>query len=280
MRALTLLAGALVAFAASLPTLGFESFPPGGNAHDTITARAARRAGLSRSAVRWLQAAVRRPDLEQMSVDLTLLGGRRMLRAFRTEQLWMPGCRYDRLDHFDRAAGEPSAVAFAAARDRMLDARDRAVERLSVQDVEEAIRALGDALHALQDFFSHSNAVDLDAERRAELLQILYARGVAAPPQAKLALGIVEACPPPRGLGEPARTLAEAVELCDAGSESHLCLNKDSDTSVQGRLKSNGRSKYAAARDLATEHSAILLEQVRRRVAKSDWVLLQQARLP
>ena len=74
-----------------------------------------------------------------------------------------PEPKYRGEHHFDRAMGMTNEVAFWTSVDYMLNQRDQVINLLTMgtcSDVGQALDALGRALHALQDAYSHSNYVD------------------------------------------------------------------------------------------------------------------------
>lgn len=151
----------------------FVSAPPGSCPHDRITREAARRAGWPRRGEKALLEAVRAPDV----AELVLSPRPRRLRRV------VAGSAYDPAHHFDRVPPMPDAEAFHHARDHVQ--AQVALAAALAHDPDAAVRALGRALHAVQDLFSHSNAVDLDGDARRRFTQALRGDG-PLPPDVRL----------------------------------------------------------------------------------------------
>ena len=69
--------------------------------------------------------------------------------------------------HFDRDPRETSKQAFERNAEFVRDKKQEAIDALKRCDTEAAIKAIGEALHAIQDFYSHSNYVDLTLAEQA-----------------------------------------------------------------------------------------------------------------
>ena len=71
-------------------------------------------------------------------------------------------------DHFDRNPGQTDSLAFQNGAAVFRARRDAALAAVSAGDAEAALESLGQALHTLQDLFSHSNYVEMtDADQAA-----------------------------------------------------------------------------------------------------------------
>ena len=150
----------------------FESNVPGHRIHEAITKEAAATAGWKGRPLRALVAAVQAPDLDETDL-LSFRCGRLRFLAPKLST-------YAAEHHFDRGPGVSDAEAFFAGVRYVQTQRASASVAVALDDDDEAIRCLGRALHALQDFFSHSSFVDLDDEDRAACLAAL--RDVAGSP--------------------------------------------------------------------------------------------------
>jgi hypothetical protein len=143
----------------------FDSNAPGHRVHEEITSRAALATGFGALAASQLAAAVARPDMRETWIfDLApghpwILSPK--LGTYRPEH------------HFDRGPRTSHEAAFEAGAAYVRARRADAIELFARGDRAAAIGALGDALHALQDFFSHSNFVDLSAKDRDACLVAL-----------------------------------------------------------------------------------------------------------
>jgi hypothetical protein len=85
---------------------------------------------------------------------------------------------YDPSHHFDRAGVEDpyrieSRRAFKMGAEYVFSQREIAVQQVRAGNAVNALTAIGRALHALQDFYSHSNFIELSVVERAEVEQAL-----------------------------------------------------------------------------------------------------------
>jgi len=74
---------------------------------------------------------------------------------------------YSGADHFDRNPGKTDAQAFQDAAANFRKKRDDAIAEMKACHTENALKLIGEALHILQDFYSHSNYVDMNAAEQA-----------------------------------------------------------------------------------------------------------------
>lgn len=168
-----LLLGALCLHGAP-PAAGFESNVPGHRIHEAITREAAAAVGWEGAPLSSLVDAVNAPDFAETHV-VSFRGGR--LRFLTPNP-----AAYAPEHHFDRGPGTSHAAAFLSGMRYIHAQRAAALAAAARGDDAATFRALGRALHALQDFFSHSNFVDLDADDRVACLEALR----AGPPPASL----------------------------------------------------------------------------------------------
>lgn len=78
--------------------------------------------------------------------------------------------------HCDRARGVSHVGAFMDAVNYANAQRHEALTHLRKGDVDAATASLGRVFHVVQDFYSHSNWVDLDPDVRAQLTSVLLER--------------------------------------------------------------------------------------------------------
>lgn len=220
------LAAALLLALLAVPQAGaFRSIAKGESPHDEATAVAGE-LGWGQDATQALQAAVRQPDIDDLRT-VEVEDGKDRVDASITYRPW---------HHCTRQPPGGDADAFDATVAYVREQRGLA-ENLSLLDPAAAVRALGRALHALQDCFSHSNVVDLD--------------GAA---QAGLARSLLDGGPAPAGL----RLCSVApgtmdIERPPGDPYPHGDFNKDdagSSPEADGAL-GDGRTKHEAALALA-----------------------------
>lgn len=157
----------LLAFALAWPVdaLAFKSYPPG-SAHDDISRAAAECAGLDDDAAGALAKAVRAPDWDESKKTLS----------------HPPNERYRASHHFDRPMGMTSTQSARAGRAYVQERREAAASLATRGDVAGARSALGQAMHAAQDFFAHSNFSDLSPADKQACLDFLKGKRDAPPP--------------------------------------------------------------------------------------------------
>lgn len=155
----------LLLLACAAPAAAFESNVPGHRIHEAITREAAAAAGWEGRALSALVDAVNDPDFDETEL-VSFRGGRLRFLAPNPDT-------YAPEHHFDRGPGATHAEAFLAGAAYVRSQRAAALDAAARGDQAESIRCLGRALHALQDFFSHSNFVDLGEDDRAACLAAL-----------------------------------------------------------------------------------------------------------
>lgn len=229
----TLAAGLLLLLLA--PVAGaFASVPPGSSVHDDITA-AATEAGFSDKATEALQQAVREPDYQESEIDPegTDIDRIDATDAYRAEH------------HCDRMPGTSDGDAFNATMAYIQEQRAEAGQK-SATDPDGAIAALGRALHALQDCYSHSNIVDLTDQQQA--YRESFFTGNGSVPGLRLVSYEPGADDPERPEGDDYSHGAYAKDSADKNDESKMEL-------------ADGRTKFETARDLARETTVEFLER-------------------
>jgi hypothetical protein len=157
--------------------------------------------------------------------------------------------------HFDNCQFEAAAAYVQQELDKALVAAGK-------HDREEVLSAMGRALHAIQDFYSHSDYVERAAGKypspgETPLLKIW------TPDGRKDLLGQVR-----QGLIS-GHVWWEPGNICAVPIKSHAELNKDTPESPSGKeiIQQWGLSRFQAARDLARRAS---LEFMRDTFAKSQ----------
>lgn len=226
MRAWLLLVVFLPTAAAFLPV------PPGDSVHDQITAEAAEAVAWPEDGVAALQEAVRRPDMEDMEwepEEPTQIGVH-------------PDYRPER--HCDRVPPATDQEAFLATAAHVQALLEEARQAVQANRSEDAVAALGEALHAGQDCYSHSNHVDLHAQDQEAFTEALVGRGDAPP-----------------GL----RLTAFDPDAEDPGSPDdpypHDRFAKDHhDHNPESRAPLGTATKFDAAQQAAVAFSALVLE--------------------
>lgn len=223
---------------AALPVAqAFASAPAGTSIHDAITWDGAMAAGFTRDAAAALQEAVRKPDLDEMRPE---------------PRLDQPGRidatdRYDPSHHCERVPPATDADSFRQCVAYIASQRDEAARHLQGGDGQGAMAALGRALHAAQDCWSHSNAVDLPAEAKESLRAVLFAGSGEAP-----------------GLRLTAfKPGAEHPDEADGDAYHHKGFAKDEphQNDESSQTLPDGRTKHQAAREEATDLTKRWLER-------------------
>lgn len=143
------------------PAMAFNSVPFGG-IHATITEAALASSGLSPRAVAAIVEANWRTDFDEMTVGL-----------WPVEALFVPNGRYEAGHHFDRGGADSHAVAFGEGAAFVSAMRREAAAQLTVGQREAGLWSMGRGLHALQDFCSHSNVVELSVGEQEAVATIL-----------------------------------------------------------------------------------------------------------
>lgn len=235
MHRLAVLAALGLAVACAAPAQAFASIMPGSSPHDDITAVAGE-LGWSKAAVKQLQAAVRQPDIDDLRAAPTKEDKTRL----DTSAVYQPW------HHCDRVPPATDAGTVNATRAYIAQQRDLALN-LSLLDPVAATNALGRALHALQDCFSHTDIVDRPAGEQEAFVRFLLGGGQAP---------AVRVCGVQPGAADIERPAGDPYP--------HADHNKD-DTRSSPDAKAtlpDGRSKHQAAKALATDATRSLLQDV------------------
>jgi hypothetical protein len=90
---------------------------------------------------------------------------------------WLkPNSKYSPDHHFDRLKDKSHVEAFRRGAQYVRDQRGSAITKVGTHHMDLATEAIGRAMHALQDFFSHSNFVELSKEEQDATLDSLFRR--------------------------------------------------------------------------------------------------------
>ena len=139
-------------------------------------------------------------------------------------------------------------------------------------DLLKAFFALGQTLHAVQDFYAHSNYVELSVEQAKRSTDI----EVIAPWKKAGKERIVELVGKPPGKGLVSGVVFWGFpQTCPKGTLSHTDLAKDKVTTLSGKVKVahlENRSRYQIAVQLAREASQEFINDSFRR-----WPLMMDA---
>ncbi|HET6399315.1 MAG TPA: hypothetical protein VFH47_07155, partial [Candidatus Thermoplasmatota archaeon] len=170
---------------------------------------------------------------------------------------------FDPAHHCDRDRGMSDEEAFAATASYVHAQKQYAVRSAQDRETLVALRAMGRALHALQDCFSHTNVLDLGDGVARETTRALLENG-SMPPGLRL-VGI--------------DSHSSEVGAPDGDPYPHDRHNKDApDGSPEaGERLPDGRTRHEAAHALAVEATAAFLEAVKREAGEEAWTALAAA---
>jgi hypothetical protein len=156
--------------------------------------------------------------------------------------------------HGDRLSGETSLQAFNRLRNFISKAKSWVKNNLTNCDVEKAWIALGQALHALQDFYSHSNFVDKEVFTEEEKTEIKKA--------------LEEPSYNPKALEKLKMTGWGMKAKDDPEKYHHDEKNKDS------RECPLGPKAFKAAASAAKNHTEAFLRRLKEELKEEDWYKL------
>ncbi len=168
-------------------------------------------------------------------------------------------CTFDgSIDYIESLLGEADDLVKSAHTHR-----DGGQYRRGGTAVAEAMTRLGQVLHAVQDFYAHSNYVDLmdeweTAYDNIDPIQLWNASG-----RTKIQ-GLIR-----RGLVSGTVAWQPTQNVCPDGTPSHGDLNKDSDDGSPGIGRWKGLNKHGLAFELAMRSSELFLKD-----AFNRWPLL------
>jgi hypothetical protein len=239
---------ALASFILAMPaaSLAFDSYPTGpgiDSVHDKVVNAATESMGIS-DELDELQEAVRRPDWEETK----LTPGPGFLK---------PNAHYRADHHFDRPPSISHAQAFAAGSTYFREQFDKAVLKAAAGSQGAALDAIGRSLHAVQDFVSHSNLIDLPPAEAGLVVNEVIA-GTASGVTTLRLTGYDPAASEP---GKP------------AGDDfAHDDFSKDrSDRNSESTILVGGVTKFSLAKAKGVELTARVLREFKNKLTESQW---------
>jgi hypothetical protein len=231
----------------------FLSSPEGGSPHDRATREAARQAGLGEDAVRILGESVRDQDEDELG--------------------WHPdpkdparrGTEVDfaASHHCDRVRGDSDGEALEATRTYIRERREDAARQAEDGNHYQALVELGRGLHALQDCFSHTDAVEQGPEVARRLARALVYN---------------ESLPAVRVMGVDPEAEEPGAPVGDPFP--HDGHNHDSPDSTDAATRPlEGGTGHEVALRHATEASALYLGKFRDDVGNGTWRKVAEVRV-
>lgn len=223
---------ALLALGLAPATTAFDSIPNG--PHDRITQDAATAAGYPGKGILTLQQAVRGPDVRDTTLDpkATKVTNFEVTADYRA---------YHHCDRIPPVGDEESfapTVAYAKQQGKAARAE------LAATNATGAVHLLGNALHAIEDCFSHSNAIDL-----ADPAVVVRAvNGEGGYPEGLHLTGFLP------GAKDNEHPPGDDYSHGDFAKDS---ANKNAESSM--RMADN-RTKFEHARELATQAATLYLQ--------------------
>jgi len=143
----------------------FDSYhPTAESTHEKITEEALKDQGFSSDAIEYIED----------------------FNTYQDWSEWQDKSKYRPEHHFDRPPGKSHADAFKDGARYVRAEMDKAKECLKKCDTMGAIAAIGRALHTVQDFFAHSNYVDLPKADKAAAKDALFDPAKNPPANLKL----------------------------------------------------------------------------------------------
>ncbi len=245
----------VLSFSVLFPTASaFESVPPGDSVHDHITADAATPLGWNSTSLPGLQKAVLAPDMSESKIKLK--DGHVIVLDVTSA--------FEPSHHCDRLPPNPDDQVFAATSSYVRMQRDVALLMIHANQPDRAVAALGRALHALQDCYSHS-----DISEQEPGVQLAFQQALLNDTPAPAGLRVAGFQP---GVKEPEMPVGDAYP--------HGLFAKDgphSNADAEIRLPS-GQTKFETAAALATTTSRMFLEDYlsRLNVTEKASILSQQ----
>ena len=210
----------------------FDSIPNG--PHDRVTADAAHAAAYPSKGVLSLQQAVRGPDIRDNKLDP---------KATKVTNFEVTG-EYRPYHHCDRVPPAGGEESFLRTVDYARQQGEGARTALAASNATGAVHLLGNALHAIEDCFSHSNAVDL-----ADPAVVVRAvNGEGGFPQDLHLTGFLP------GAQDNEHPPGDDYPHGDFAKDS---ANKNTESSTR---MADDRTKFEHARDLATQAATLYLQ--------------------
>ncbi len=177
-------------------------------------------------------------------VDITLSGN------------MVPNGKYRPEHHFDRNAGDTNEVSFKRGATFVQEQRAKVISALRAKDYSRAAREMGNGLHALQDFFSHSNFIDLSDE---EMAATLAAMPKAADPPGNLMLTSYD------------RKTGKDLPGDSYGHEAKCKDNPKKNAVAQAPSRRPPDTKFQMAKKEAIKASRAFLDEIRHEVGEEVW---------
>lgn len=188
---------------------------------------------------------------------------------------FLPNKCYKPEHHFDRneASQDAGKQAEAFMRGAKYVKEQRAVvvaglKKEQGKDLGDALQATGRAFHAMQDFFSHSNVIDLSPR---EFAAVKKALAEASVPPAELMITGYDIELGGSAESEPFSHDLNSKDEPEFNDTARSPLNTGSAFYDAGNP---GRTKFEAAREAATDHSRQWLENIRDEVGPETWARL------
>ena len=169
--------------------------------------------------------------------------------------------KYNPAHHFDRSKGKSHRQAFMDGRKYVAEQIKIAADKMTIGKIEAALDALGRALHALQDFFSHSNFVDeLSFDEQDQCLKALFdIKDFQAEPPANLRITAYD-----KETGEKGKVHGDTYahdDHCKDGPDTkrYMSAGKIVDDRQLGGLTTVKKTAFHAAYDNAVDGSRKLM---------------------
>lgn len=177
--------------------------------------------------------------------------------------------------HFDRNPGTNNEDAFkngaAYVRKKKQDAID-AINKCTLAGVEEALAHIGQALHAIQDFYAHSNYVDLAVGDQADLRKAFDDPNQSIPNTVKLTgydpdatTTIAAFNPPPPDDDYPHGLFSGRHKDSKPG---FLTPGDGAKKITKGAVT---KTAYAWAKEAAEKHSGEFIDEIKQAVGNAKW---------
>lgn len=246
MAAVAIGAGGAAMLAAVWSASGFDSFGKTPVHRDITITAAATNQNWNAAARDLLAAGVAKVDWDESQL---------------TRNGWVPNNAYRAGHHFDRTPGVTDANAFRDGRTYVEEEYLFAVIFASANNAADSRVHVAKGFHALEDFFSHSNFVDLAAADQATVLRAIWDDTVA----------------PPAGLRltgyNPNPTVADPDPGLPPGDTyAHKTFCKDNPRgNAESQLLIGGQTKHALARAAATTAATDFLQRMRNELTAAEW---------
>lgn len=232
--------------------LAFESNAPRHRIHEAITREAAESVGLGEDAQDRLADAVNDPDWRETR-----------LVDFRPGHPWLlspkPG-QYHAEHHFDRGPDMSHEAAFRAGSRYIRESQARVVHAAKSESLD--LDGIGALLHSLQDFFAHSNVVDLPAEARRQCVRAVWDPSEEVPSRLRITAFFPNARHP---------ETPDDPERYTHGAHSKDAPDKNAD--ALGQISEN-RSRFEEARAMAVDASIAALRSLQAALPEAIWTRL------